>query len=139
MGEKRNPYPEANAGLMRLDRWLKSARIYKTRSWAKRACEEGRVKIGRKRAKPSTAVGAGDTISVNRKGKITVYEILLLSDKSLPPARARELYHVKEVIEKQGSEIMKLIRKAEGPRGPSSRKGKPSKKERREIRKVRGY
>jgi ribosome-associated heat shock protein Hsp15 len=137
--KKKQGSPREEDDRMRLDLWLKAARLYKTRSWAKRACEEGRVKIGRKRAKPSTAIGVGDTISITKRGKISVYEILLLSSRSLPPAAARELYLEKEVIEKQGSEIMKLIRRAEGSRGPSSRKGKPSKKERREIRKVRGH
>jgi ribosome-associated heat shock protein Hsp15 len=143
MGSKRNQksrvLSDTDVERMRLDRWLKAARIFKTRSWSKQACEQGRVKIGRKRAKPSTAVAVGDTVSINRRGKVTVYEILGLSNRSLPPGKARELYNVKEVIEKQGSEIMKLIRRAEGSRGPSSRKGKPTKKERRDIRKVRGY
>jgi len=124
---------------MRLDRWLKAARLFKSRSGAKGACEDGRVKIGRKRAKPSALLGVGDTLSITRRGRIVFYEVLGLTTKSLPAAGARELYREKEVVEKKGSELMKLIERAENRYNPWDRKGRPTKKERRMIEKIKGH
>jgi ribosome-associated heat shock protein Hsp15 len=124
---------------MRLDRWLKASRLFKTRSWAKKACEDGLVKIGRKRVKPSRPVGAGETISITRKGKVTFYEVRGISERSLPPGEAAALYEVKQTIEQRGSAITKLIVEAEGERGPGARKGRPTKKDRRMITKIRGH
>jgi ribosome-associated heat shock protein Hsp15 len=123
---------------MRLDRWLKASRLFKTRSWAKKACEDGLVKIGRKRVKPSHLIGAGETISITRKGKVTFYEVRGISEKSLPAKDAAALYDVKQTVEQRGSAIMKLIVEAEGQAGPGTRKGRPTKKDRRMITKVRG-
>jgi len=123
---------------MRLDRWLKATRLFKSRSGAKGACESGRVKIGRNRAKPSSPLGVGDTLSITRRGRITFYEVLGLTTRSLPAAKARELYLEKEVVEKKGSELMRLIERAERQNIPWDRKGRPTKKERRIIQKIKG-
>jgi ribosome-associated heat shock protein Hsp15 len=122
---------------MRLDRWLKAARLFKTRTCAKKACEDGLVKIAKKRVKPSRQVGVGDTISVTRKGRVTFYEVRGLSERSLPAHEAAGLYCEKQTVEQPGTRIMKLIREAEGVRGPGARKGRPTKKERRMITKLR--
>jgi len=124
---------------IRLDRWLKAARLFKSRSGAKGACDAGRVKIGKNKAKPSASVGVGDTLSITRRGRITIYEVLGLTTKSLPAARARELYLEKEVVEKKGSELMRLIERAERHHTPWNRKGRPTKKERRRIDKIKGH
>lgn len=49
---------------MRLDKYLKVSRIIKRRPVAKEACENGRVSINGKVAKPSTEVKEGDIIEI---------------------------------------------------------------------------
>ena len=54
----------------RLDKWLWSVRIFKTRTIASEACKKGRVTINGIQAKPSKMVKEGDTVSV-RKAPVT--------------------------------------------------------------------
>ncbi|HKM01498.1 MAG: RNA-binding S4 domain-containing protein [Tissierellia bacterium] len=49
---------------MRIDKYLKNARIIKRRTVAKEACEQGRVLVNGKTAKPGTEVAVGDEIEI---------------------------------------------------------------------------
>lgn len=49
---------------MRLDKFLKNSRIIKRRTIAKEACEQGRVKVNDKIAKPGTELKVGDSINI---------------------------------------------------------------------------
>lgn len=63
---------------MRIDKYLKNARIIKRRTIAKEACEQGRVIVNGKVAKPGTEVKVGDIIELNfgtNNMKIEVLEI----------------------------------------------------------------
>ncbi len=50
---------------MRIDKFLKNARIIKRRTVAKEACEGGRVKVNGKTAKPGTEVEVGDELVIS--------------------------------------------------------------------------
>jgi ribosomal 50S subunit-recycling heat shock protein len=49
---------------MRIDKYLKNARIIKRRTIAKEACESGRVRVNGKDAKPGTEVAVEDEIEI---------------------------------------------------------------------------
>ncbi len=49
---------------VRIDKWLWSVRLYKSRSLATEACHAGHVKIGGSSVKPSREVRAGEQITV---------------------------------------------------------------------------
>ncbi|HIU26450.1 MAG TPA: RNA-binding S4 domain-containing protein [Candidatus Copromorpha excrementigallinarum] len=49
---------------MRIDKFLKNSRIIKRRTVAKEACEQGRIVVNGKAAKPGTEVKEGDEIDV---------------------------------------------------------------------------
>ncbi|MDD6310575.1 MAG: RNA-binding S4 domain-containing protein [Firmicutes bacterium] len=49
---------------MRIDKFLKNSRIIKRRTVAKDACDQGRVMINDKVAKPGTEVEIGDVIFI---------------------------------------------------------------------------
>lgn len=49
---------------MRIDKFLKNARLIKRRSVAKEACEQERILINDKTAKPGTEVKVGDIIKI---------------------------------------------------------------------------
>lgn len=65
---------------MRIDKYLKNSRIIKRRTVAKEACEQGRVLINDKEAKPGDRVEIEDIVQVNfGTGSIKV-EVLKLSN-----------------------------------------------------------
>ena len=64
---------------MRIDKFLKNSRIIKRRQVAKEACENGRVMINDKIAKPGSEVEIGDIIEVvfgQSKLKIRVTDLV---------------------------------------------------------------
>lgn len=63
---------------MRIDKYLKNARIIKRRTVAKEACGGGRVSINDKTAKAGDEVAVGDIVTVqfgNRSQKVRVLDI----------------------------------------------------------------
>lgn len=63
---------------MRIDKYLKNARIIKRRTVAKEACDGGRVSINGKTAKAGDEVAVGDVVTVqfgNRCQKVRVLDI----------------------------------------------------------------
>lgn len=64
---------------MRIDKYLKNSRLIKRRTIAKEACEQGRVFVNEKAAKPGTEVVTGDIIEIhfgNSSIKVEVLELL---------------------------------------------------------------
>jgi len=55
---------------VRMDKWLWSVRLYKTRSLATEACAAGKVRIGGQNVKPARSVKIGDIITA-LAGEIT--------------------------------------------------------------------
>ncbi|OHW61758.1 ribosome-associated heat shock protein Hsp15 [Andreesenia angusta] len=76
---------------MRIDKFLKNARIIKRRTVAKEACDQGRVLVNDRAAKPGTEVGVGDRVKItfgNNEMNIEVLEIL----EHVPKDKAESLY-----------------------------------------------
>ncbi|MFA5524699.1 MAG: RNA-binding S4 domain-containing protein [Tissierellales bacterium] len=64
---------------MRIDKFLKNARIIKRRTIAKEACEQGRVIVNGREAKPGTELSLGDKIEIifgTNTMKIEVLQLL---------------------------------------------------------------
>ena len=64
---------------MRIDKFLKNARVIKRRTIAKEACDQDRVLVNGKTAKPGTEVEVGDEIEIifgSKPMKIKVEKIL---------------------------------------------------------------
>lgn len=115
---------------VRIDKYLWSIRVFKTRSDAAEACRTGKVQVGGFEAKSSKAIKAGDIISV-RKGAIRYqYLVVCPIDKR---QGAQMVSQFATNITPQ-SELDKLVAPNETfflkrDRGA----GRPTKKERREI------
>ena len=70
---------------MRLDKYLKVARILKRRTVAKELADQERVSVNGRKAKPSTEVNIGDVISVefgNRKLTVEVLDMPKQANKN---------------------------------------------------------
>lgn len=124
---------------VRLDKWLKVSRLFKTRSRAAEACDARHVKVNGRRAKPSRLIQAGDTISIQYHSRNRTFDVVAIAQKPLPAAEARELYleHLPKISE-ESSETMKIFLKLDAARRRERRgMGRPTKRERRQLDKTR--
>jgi ribosomal 50S subunit-recycling heat shock protein len=79
---------------MRIDKFLKNSRIIKRRTVAKDACDQGKILVNGKEAKPGTEVKVGDQITLEFGQKKTVVVVEDLSEhvtKDLAKAMFREI------------------------------------------------
>ena len=78
---------------MRIDRYLHCIRVVKSRGLAQGLIDTGHVRIDGKRvAKPSEPVRAGNTIAFPLHERVRVLRVLALPARRGPPAEARLLY-----------------------------------------------
>jgi ribosome-associated heat shock protein Hsp15 len=116
---------------MRLDKWLWSARFFKTRTLAVEAIAGGRVSVNAERAKPAKELKLGDTLSIRRPPFEHVVVVKAFSDKRGPAAEAAALFE--ETVE---SRARRTVLAAEMKSLPQPRfKGRPTKKTRRDYEK----
>ena len=80
---------------MRLDKFLKTARIIKRRTVAKDFALSERIMVNGRVAKPSTLVKAGDIVTLRIGQRQMVFEILAIKE-NIKAAEAKELYRVIE-------------------------------------------
>ncbi|HHX13779.1 MAG TPA: RNA-binding S4 domain-containing protein [Clostridiales bacterium] len=80
---------------MRIDKYLKVARLIKRRTVAKEACDGGRISVNGKIAKPGTDVVPGDQIEL-RFGSGDLLVKVLETPESASKEKAAELYEVIE-------------------------------------------
>ena len=76
---------------MRLDKYLKVARIIKRRTVANEAADAGRVTVNGKIARASYEVKAGDVIEIRFGEKLNRYEVLSVQETG-GKAGAADLY-----------------------------------------------
>ena len=80
---------------MRIDKFLKNSRIIKRRTVAKEACEQGRITVNGKPAKPGTEVKIGDEIFIQFGNGSLKVEVLALTE-SCRKEDAAGMYNVIE-------------------------------------------
>jgi ribosome-associated heat shock protein Hsp15 len=116
----------------RVDQWLWSIRLTKTRSDAAAACRGGHVSVNGKTAKPSTAVKVGDRIEARLGRRDRVVEVVRLITKRVGAPVATECYldHSPPPPEREPYQGLFAVR----DRGA----GRPTKRDRRQIDRLRG-
>ena len=77
---------------VRIDRWLWTARFFKTRGAATDAVGGGRVHLNGARVKPAKAVRAGDTVAVTVGDMRREVVIVALAERRGPATAAQLLY-----------------------------------------------
>jgi len=80
---------------MRIDKFLKNSRLIKRRTIAKEACEQDRIFINGKAAKPGSEVKPGDIILIQFGNAQIKAKVLLLSEHSTKEAAA-SMYEIVE-------------------------------------------
>lgn len=78
---------------MRLDKYLKVSRIIKRRTVACDACEQGKVSVNGKVAKPSVNIKVGDIIEITFGEKILKVRVELVTEHALK-GDAQNMYTV---------------------------------------------
>ena len=115
---------------VRIDKYLWSIRVFKTRSEATDACKGGRIRVNGADTKPSKMVKVGDTV-VARKGAVTyTYKVLELIDKrqgaKLVPNYAENLTPPEELAKLRAPIETFFLKRDRGA-------GRPTKKDRRQM------
>lgn len=118
----------------RLDKWLWSARFYKTRNLAIEAINGGHVQLNGNRVKPARAVRPGDRLVITRGETRMEVEVRALASRRGPAPEARALYEetADSQLERQNRAEQRALLAAS--RSPA---GRPDKKQRRELRRLR--
>ena len=121
----------------RIDKWLWTARFFKTRSSAASAVTSGKVRVNDERAKPSHSVHVGDRLLIRKPPYNFIVIIQGLSSRRGPGKEAMLLYEeTQESITER--EKLALALRAEAASKPPVTKGRPTKRDRRAIQKLRG-
>ncbi|MFZ5966666.1 MAG: RNA-binding S4 domain-containing protein [Bacillota bacterium] len=80
---------------MRIDKFLKNARIIKRRTLAKEACDQGRIKVNDKVAKAGTEVEVDDVITIEFGNRITKVKVTDISEH-VTKESSKEMYEIME-------------------------------------------
>lgn len=115
---------------IRIDKFLWSVRIFKTRSNATEACRRGRILINNLQVKPSRSVNKEEIITVKKLPVIFTYRVIL------PVENRVSAKLTSDYIEDLTPEIEKNKLKFRQPGLSSFREkgsGRPTKKERRNL------
>jgi ribosome-associated heat shock protein Hsp15 len=76
----------------RVDSWIWSVRLAKTRSAASGACKAGHVRVNGVRVKPAHAVRAGDEVRLRQEGRERIVEVTRIITKRASAPVAAECY-----------------------------------------------
>lgn len=124
------------AGSIRMDKFLWSVRIFKTRTLATEACDKGRVLINDQTVKPSRNVKTGEIILVKKPPVVHSYRVLKLLHNRLSADKVKE--YIEELTPQEEIDKHILARKsAFVVRDPGA--GRPTKKERRQLDKLTDF
>jgi len=77
---------------VRVDKWLWSIRIFKSRTLSSDACKTGKVKMDNTNLKPSNEVKVNDIVKVKKDGFELQFKVLKLIDKRVGAPIAQTCY-----------------------------------------------
>jgi ribosome-associated heat shock protein Hsp15 len=122
---------------IRVDKWLWSIRIFKSRTLATDACKGGKVKIGGVSVKPSYQIAAGEVVVVKKNGFNFEFRANTLIEKRVGAAIAVTCYE-DVTPEAEKTKYAEWFLNA-SPTGEKRERGtgRPTKKERRDIDEVK--
>lgn len=118
----------------RIDKYLWSIRVYKTRAMATEACKKGRVMIDEMSVKPSRTVKPGDVIRVRKMPVIYAYKVIDPIQKRVG-AKLVDQY-VEDITPQE--ELDKLTMQDDFFVKRERGAGRPTKKERRLLDQIKG-
>jgi ribosome-associated heat shock protein Hsp15 len=128
--------PQAPDGV-RLDVWLDVACLFRTRSEAQKACQNGKVEVNGQPAKPKRRLHVGDELQIKRPfGRQQRVTVRALADRHIPKTDAKQLYE--DLTPPPTPEEIELRRTERVYRAAMTATGSPDKRQRRALRKMKG-
>lgn len=123
--------PDPSPPSARVDQWLWSIRLVKTRAAAAELCRSGHVKVNGRSAKPSTPVAAGDRVEARIHRRDRVVEVVEPIRKRVGAAVAADCFadHTPPAVEPEFD--VPVFRRERGT-------GRPTKRDRRQLDRLRG-
>lgn len=125
--------PDINS--MRLDKWLWSARFYKTRSLAAEEIGKGRVQVNGAAAKPSRDIRPGDRITLQQTYLRKEVVVQSLSMQRSPASQAQQLFEETQASLQAREQAAEQRRLAPEP-AQALTQGRPTKRDRRDLQQV---
>ena len=119
---------------IRIDKFLWSVRLYKTRSMASEACRKGKVIINSVQVKPSRIISKNEIIVIKKPPVIFTYRVIEPVENRVS-AKIVGLFVEDLTTADEKSKLEGRQTAATGFRDKGS--GRPTKKERREIEKLK--
>ncbi|MGA5450651.1 RNA-binding S4 domain-containing protein [Streptomyces umbrinus] len=121
----------ATGETVRVDSWIWSVRLVKTRSMGATACRGGHVRVNGERVKPAHTVRVGDEVRLRHDGRERVVVVKRVIRKRVGAAVAAECL--------VDNSPPPPPREAVAPAGIRDRgAGRPTKRDRRELERLRG-
>lgn len=115
---------------VRIDKYLWSIRVYKTRSEATDACKGGKVRLNGADVKPSKMVKVDDVIAARKGAVVYTYKVLALVDKrqgaKMVPVYAENQTPPEELAKLRAPVETFFLKRDRGA-------GRPTKKDRRQM------
>ncbi|MFV0258205.1 MAG: RNA-binding S4 domain-containing protein [Acidimicrobiales bacterium] len=118
-------------GAVRVDTWLWSVRLFRSRTLATEACGAGRVLVNDRAAKPSTKVSVGDTVTARHGPRTMIVVVERLIEKRVSARLAAECYQDLSPPPPDRSVAPPVAVRDRGA-------GRPTKRDRRRIEQFRG-
>lgn len=116
---------------LRIDKYLWAIRLFKTRTLASAACDQGKVKLLGTSVKASKQVNIGDEFEVKTEAKRWVIKVTGLLDKRMQYAEAIKFYL--DITPAEEIERLQFQAAAFFTGKRNSKIGRPTKKQRRDL------
>lgn len=116
---------------LRVDKFLWSIRLFKTRSQAADACDKGKVKMNGLNVKASKTVNVGDLYDVKSEARKWIIEVTALLDHRVQYSEAIKFY--KDLTPAEELDAIKFQAAVFHTGKRLSKQGRPTKKDKRDI------
>lgn len=118
---------------VRVDKWLWSVRIFKSRTLAIDACKAGKVRINDEAVKPSYLVAPNETITVKKDGFNFQFRVVQLIEKRVGAPIAVTCYEDITPPEEKNKYNAWFLNSMGSAEKREKGAGRPTKKDRREL------
>ncbi|WP_441248021.1 RNA-binding S4 domain-containing protein [Kitasatospora sp. McL0602] len=121
----------ASEETVRVDSWIWSVRLTKTRALAATACRAGHVRVNGERVKPAHSVRPGDEVRLQQGGYERIVVVRQTVRKRVGAGPAAECYVDNSPPPPEHGAVAPLAQRDRGT-------GRPTKRDRREVERLRG-
>jgi len=131
MSTSQKPNDNKSGAKLRIDKYLWSIRLFKTRTLAATACDQGKVKQLGSAVKAARQVNLGDEFEVRTEARKWLIKVTGLLDKRVQYAEA--INHYIDMTPADDPDLLKYQAAAFFTGKRNSKIGRPTKKQRRDL------